>query len=468
MQNNKKSWLILIAVGLFTFMSTLDSSIINIALPTISKELNIPMNEATWSVSIYLIAVSGLLIFFGRLGDIFGKIKVFKIGTVIFTLGSLLAGFNFGIYFLLFSRFIQAIGAAMTMSNSFGITTESFPLQLRARAMSFIGIFVSLGAVTGPGLGGLILQFLPWSYIFWINVPIGIFAILMGQKLFPKAKPIEQVPPIDYLGTILFFFSIVSIFLGIEIGQVQGFANLITISLLIIGLILLIIFIIQENRIKIPLIELKIFKNQLFSISLISALLIFTTNFFANIIMPFYLQNYLGWDPGFAGLVLMAFPATMLIFSPIGGYLGDYFNKEKITAIGIAIVVIAQLCYTTLDYHSSFILIVGITALNAMGSTLFQSSNNALVMSSVDKQYFGVAGSINALARNLGMISGISIATITLFTSMSRQAGKHVTDYLPEHPEYFLNGMHLAFYISSILALITLCLVSYRLFKLKK
>ncbi|MDR1567230.1 MAG: MFS transporter [Streptococcaceae bacterium] len=463
MKNNRKSWLILVAVGLFTFMSTLDSSIINIALPTIAKQLKIPMNEATWSVSTYLIVVSGLLIFFGRLGDIFGKIKIFKIGTVIFTLGSLLAGINLGIYFLLFARFIQAVGAAMTMSNSFGITTESFPADKRARAMSFIGVFVSLGAVTGPGLGGLILQFLPWSYIFWINVPIGLFAMLMGEKLFPKTAKLSQTPEIDYLGTLLFFLAIISLFLGVELGQISGFDTPPVIILSVASLGLLALFIIQENKTRVPLIQLSLFKNQLFSISLTAACFIFMTNFFANIIMPFYLQSYLGWEAGFAGLILMSFPATMLIISPIGGYLGDKFNKEKITAVGIVIVVISQLGYTRLDYRSSVWLIVLLTVLNALGTTLFQSSNNALIMNSVEKQYLGVAGSINALARNLGMISGISLATIVLFMSMSKQVGRRVTDYLPNHPEYFLKAMQLAFYLSTVLAIITLCLVSFRL-----
>ncbi|MDR1567229.1 MAG: MFS transporter [Streptococcaceae bacterium] len=465
MENNNKNWFILVAIGLFTFMSALDSSIINIALPTIAKQLHIPMNEATWSVSIYLIVISGLLIFFGRLGDIFGKIKIFRIGTLVFTVGSLLAGFGFGIYFLLFARFVQAVGAAMTTSNSLGITTESFPPKLRARALSFLGVFASLGAVTGPGLGGLILQFLPWSYIFWINVPIGIFAMLMGEKLFPKNPPAKATLAIDYFGTAVFFLTIISLFLGIEIGQIKGFSNSLVLALISLSFVLLALFIWQERRIATPLIHLNIFKNQLFTISLIAACLIYMTNFFANIIMPFYLQNFLGWSPGLAGLLLMSFPITMLIVSPIGGFLGDKFDKEKVTAIGITIVVIAQLGYTLLGYHATFLTVAIVTVLNATGSTLFQASNSALVMEEVDKKYLGIAGSINALARNIGMISGITLASIVLFMSISHQADKHVNDYLPSHPEYFLNAMRLAFYISTALAFVTLITVAWRLVK---
>lgn len=159
-QNGLKLWLSMTAVGLFTFMSTLDASIVNIALPVMSKEMNIPMNQATWTVSIYLIVISGLLALFGNLGDQLGKIKIFRIGTIVFTLGSVLAGIDLGLPFLLFARFVQAVGASMTMSNSFGITTTLAPQNLRGRAMSFIAAWVSLGSILGPALGGLLLQHL--------------------------------------------------------------------------------------------------------------------------------------------------------------------------------------------------------------------------------------------------------------------------------------------------------------------
>ncbi|MDR0885302.1 MAG: MFS transporter [Clostridiales Family XIII bacterium] len=470
-------WMILVALGLFTFMSTLDSSIVNIALPTLSRELGVATSHATWTVAIYLITISGLLILFGRLGDIYGKIRIFKIGTYIFTLGSLLAGINMtrfglGLQFLLFARVVQAIGGAMTMSNSFGITTETFPVRVRARAMSYIGIFVSLGSVTGPGVGGLILQVLPWSYIFWINVPIGIFAIVMGQRLFPKTpkvpKESKMSKQIDYLGTLLFFLTIVCLFLGVELGQTMGFAHYTVISLIVASVIFFILFLYQETRMhetpeQAPIIELTMFKNQLFSLSLIAAMCIFICNFFAAIIMPFYLQNYLGWSPGKAGMIMMVFPITMLIISPIGGYLGDHFNKELVTAIGIAIVVASQLGYTRFHAGSSIFTLCAFTALNALGSSLFQSSNNAIIMGSVEKKYLGIAGSINALARNLGMISGITIATTILFFSMSKLVGHRVNTYLHEQPEIFLTSMHVAFYVSLGIALMTLCLVLYRL-----
>ncbi|MDR0311327.1 MAG: MFS transporter [Acidobacteriota bacterium] len=478
--SGRRRWLILVAIGSFNFMATLVASIVNIALPTLSRELRVPMDHVTWIVLIYLIAVSGLLIFFGRLGDLIGKIRVFRAGTVIFTLGSLLAGFDFGFWFLIFARFVQAWGAAMTMSNSFGIITSVFPPRNRTRAMAAIGIFVSLGAVTGPGLGGLILQFLPWGYIFWINVPAGLFAIVMGAKLFPKSKPLAGIQlrnlrhDLDWTGAALFFCAISFLFLGVEIGQNKGFIHSAVIGFVVGAIMLGISFIVVEFRLcgKLdagqksvpPLIDLHIFRNRLFSISLIAGLFMFTTNFFANIIMPFYLQNLRGWTPGHAGLVMMAFPITMIIVGPIAGWMGDYANKEIITAVGITLVAISQFAYTLLDERTSIFALVAVTVLNAGGTAIFQSPNNALVMSTVEKRYLGVAGSINALARNLGMVTGISLATVALFTTMSARLGQRVIHYVEDRPDAFLSGMHTSFYISFGLSLVTLCVVGLRLF----
>lgn len=193
-QIQKHRWWILVAVCLFTFMSTLDGSIVNIALPVMSKDLAIPMNQAEWVVSIYLIVICALLLLFGKLGDIYGKIRVFKIGSLLFIIGSLLSGFSVGLPFLLIARSIQAVGAAMTMSTNNGIITEVFPFKERGRALGMIGSFVALGSIAGPGIGGLILAHLSWGYIFWINVPVGILAMILGAMILPKDVTTTQQP----------------------------------------------------------------------------------------------------------------------------------------------------------------------------------------------------------------------------------------------------------------------------------
>lgn len=177
----KKRWMILIVLYLFTFMSTLDGSIVNIALPVLSRTLNLPVAQIEWVTTVYLMAICTAILFFGKLGDMVGKIKIFKIGTIVFILGSLLCGLSHSLPMLLISRIIQALGASMTMANSQGIVTDIFPSTERGKALGLIGTFVSLGSIAGPSLGGIIVSSLGWPYIFWVNVPIGLVAVVLAQ-----------------------------------------------------------------------------------------------------------------------------------------------------------------------------------------------------------------------------------------------------------------------------------------------
>lgn len=177
----KKRWMILIVLNLFTFMSTLDGSIVNIALPVLSRTLNLPVAQIEWVTTAYLMAICAAILFFGKLGDMVGKIKIFKIGTIVFILGSLLCGLSHSLPMLLISRIIQALGASMTMANSQGIVTDIFPSTERGKALGLIGTFVSLGSIAGPSLGGIIVSSLGWPYIFWVNVPIGLVAVVLAQ-----------------------------------------------------------------------------------------------------------------------------------------------------------------------------------------------------------------------------------------------------------------------------------------------
>ncbi|MCM0583313.1 MFS transporter [Weissella diestrammenae] len=460
--STRRIWLVLLAIGMFTFMSTLDSSIINIALPVISKDLNIPMNQATWSVSIYLIMISGLLTLFGNLGDQMGKIRIFKWGTYVFTFGSMLAGINLGLPFLLFARVVQAIGAAMTMSNSFGISTTIAPQKMRARAMATIAMFVSLGAIAGPAVGGLILSILPWSYIFWINVPLGIVTIILGAFLFPASEGSEEPLSVDWVGVALLFFLITTFFVGLNIGQENGFFSMLPILSYGLTLLLLMGFIYWEQRVSKPLLDLSIFKIKLFTLSILTSFLVFASGFFINVLLPFYLQNLRGVAPGEAGLYMMAYPAAMLIGAPISGAVADKFDRENVTLFALTGITIGMAGWLFIDAHSPLFMVVILGAWTGLGTAFFNSPNNAITMSNAPAAQLGVAGSLNALARNLGMVSGTTAVTTALYLSMSQQIGHQVVTYPVGKPEVFVQGMHFAMVFGLLLVIIAWLLTAYR------
>lgn len=461
---SKNRWLVLVAIGLFTFMSTLDGSIVNIALPVMSKDMHIPMNQAEWIVSIYLMTVCACLPLFGKVGDSIGKIKIFRIGTITFVLGSLLCGVFHTFELILLSRVIQAIGASMTMSTNTGIITEVFPLSERGRALGMIGAFVSLGSIMGPGLGGVILAQFSWEYIFLINVPIGILTILLGQKVLPKDST-KSGTKIDFIGFILFATIILTLFGGIFIGQELGYTHTLPILLIIIALITMVIFYRIETKKNNPLIQFSLFKNKVFTLSLLTASMIFVTNFFTNVVIPFYLQNTRGYSASFAGILMMVVPFTMIIGSPVSGYITDKVGAKLLTFVGLILITISQLLYLTLGEQTSLIFFIFASIFVGLGNALFQAPNNTLVMSNVEKKDLGVAGSLNSLARNLGMVVGISLSTTILYAAMSQHYGQRIKTYIAGRPDVFIYGMHAVYITSFVICFIATILTGIRFFK---
>ncbi|MCI1858355.1 MAG: MFS transporter [Sporolactobacillus sp.] len=453
--------MILITVNLFTFMSTLDASIVNVALPEISRDLKLPIASSQWIVTIYLMVICVFILLFGRLGDMYGKIKMYQIGTALFIVGSMISGIGLSFLLLLLGRTVQAVGASMTMANNFGIATEIFPPSERGRALGLIGTFVSLGSITGPGIGGLVVSALSWNYIFWINVPIGLVVMFVGWRLLPR--DINKLRGhLDKTGTFVFGFFIISLFAGLLLGQHWGYGDWRIVTFLLLAGLLFLIFVEIEGHIEEPMLQLRLFKNGLFTIGILCAFLVFASNFCFNIIAPFYTQSIMHLSARDSGLLLMLFPVMMAIIAPLSGAISDKIGSEILTFIGLLILVVAQIGLGYLNAHSSLPYVGLLIALLGAGSGTFQSPNNSLVMSVVPKQQLGSAGSVNALVRNLGMISGITFATTLLFTCMSAVAGKRVTGLIPGRPDIFLYGMHRVFLASAAICMVCAVITGFR------
>lgn len=243
-------WTILFIVLMSTFMSTLDGSIVNVALPKMATALKVTTASIQLVVTSYLIIIAGTVLIFGKLGDMFGKSKMFKFGVGLFTLGSLFCGITNSFPILIIARVVQAIGAAGTMANNQGIITETFPQNERGKALGFLGTSVALGSLVGPGIGGFIVGAFSWEFIFLINVPIGIIALFFARKLLPKDKKRIQ-GKLDGVGAALFMLTVVPLFLSLEEGLSLGFTNSIILLGFTVAIISFILFIIVEKKKKI-------------------------------------------------------------------------------------------------------------------------------------------------------------------------------------------------------------------------
>ncbi|MBU3158720.1 MFS transporter [Clostridium frigoris] len=464
--NFKNRWVILFIVVMVTFMCTLDSSIVNVALPVMAKSLNVTTAGIQLVVTSYLIVISAAILVFGKLGDMLGKTKVFKFGIALFTMGSLFCGITSSLTVLIIARVIQAIGAAATMANSQGIITGVFPANERGRALGITGTFVALGAMVGPGLGGFIVDAFSWEYIFLINIPIGIITLFYGFKILPKSNKTQKIK-LDGYGALLFAFTIIPLFVALGKGQEIGFTQPIILIGFLISSVSFILFIFVEKKRKDPLLDLKIFENKLFSLSIFCGFISFVALFCSVIIQPFFLQDVLRYSPAFTGLILMVSPLILSVVAPLSGHLSDKIGSEILTFIGLAINSVGLLLMSTLNEQTSLMSMVFYIAVMTIGNGLFQSPNNSLVMSTVPKDKLGIAGSINGLVRNLGMVCGIALSTALLYNRMSYKIGHRVTNYIVGRNDAFIYGMRSVYIVAAIICLIGAILTFLRLYTSK-
>ncbi len=465
--HTSKRWSILLIIVLSIFMSALDGSIVNVALPTMANSLGVTSAAIAWVVSVYLIAISATMLLFGRLGDILGKTVIFLFGIALFSLGSLLCGVTYSLGVLLIARVIQAIGAAGMMANSQGIITQVFPAEERGRALGLSGTFVALGSLAGPSLGGMIVAYTSWEYIFWINVPVGIIVFILGIKLLPRSVK-RQDEKVDLLGAILFIITIVLLFTAL--GQIQniGFKSPVIWVCLLITIVLFIFFLVVENKSQMPLLELKLFRNKWFSVSIICGFISFVAIFCSNIVMPFYLQDILPFTPGQAGAFLSIYPLVLALTAPVSGYLSDKIGSEILTLVGLTLTSLGLFLMSTLNEHPSYVAMGIFVAIMSLGNGLFQSPNTSLIMSTLPKNKLGIGGGINAFVRNLGMICGITLATTLLYGCMSSKLGYRVTDFVEGESGVFIFGMRVVYVSAAAVCLVGVIITAFRLFSRRK
>lgn len=454
---SKHNILTLFATSFMSFMQLLDASIVNVAIPSLTKDLHVPMNRAEWIVSVYLIMICMLLLFWGRMADQIGYIKIFQMGTIFFTIGSLICAMSLSLYILLFGRIVQGLGASMSMATNIGIIAMIFPMSQRGRAYGINSIIAQLGNISGPGLGGLVLSVLSWHWIFIINIPIGIIVYIYGRFMFSRENRRVKTVSYDWIGLITYAVAIATFFVSIFMGQDIGFSNRAVILTFIISLVFWIGFFYAEKHIKSPLINFKIFKISRLTLSLISALIVFSIGYYANVIMPFYLTDFRSLSTSLTGLIMMAIPFANVIAAPIAGYFTDKYNAASVSIVNLFIYAIPIIFLMRVSKTDSLIVFTFMLLFLGIGNGGFQ--NNPMIMGYAPQEYQGIAGSLAALFRNLGMGIGVSIATTSLYYGMSLKAGKQIAYYPTAHPSWFLSGMHFAYLTALVLLIVAIILV---------
>lgn len=448
---NHNKWRVLVIVLIGSFMTTLDINIVNVALPKMSRSLSVGINDIQWIVTSYLIVVSSLVLIFGRIADIIGKKKIYQNGFLVFSFGSLLCALSNNMPFLLVSRIIQGIGASMMMSCNFGIITLCFPQNERGRAVGILGTIVAIGTMAGPTLGGFLVSLFSWQSIFYINIPIGITAYIAGSRILPKEKANINIKTFDIIGAVLLSTSILPLFYALLSGEDIGWTSPLIIICLILFLFSFSCFVFTEKHSLEPMVDLKLFKNKLFSEGIFCAFISYEIIYFTNILQPFYLQHVLNMSPGKAGLLMTVYPLTAAIFAPLSGYISDKIGYKLPCLLGLIATGLGIYSMSFLTQNSNNVNIMLRMCLLGLGYGMFQSPNTAGVMSSVPKNKLGITGSLNSLTRTLGMTFGISLSTALFYNIINLKLGYVSSGNIPAN--IFIYSMSLVYKIGAILTL---------------
>jgi EmrB/QacA subfamily drug resistance transporter len=403
-----RKWYVMAAVAMGIFLATIDGSIVNVALPTLVRELGADFSTVQWVVLAYLLALATLLLSMGRLGDMVGKKPVYTTGFVVFTLGSVLCGLAPTVYWLIGFRVVQAIGAAMVLALGLAIVTEAFPPSERGKALGLSGTVVSIGIVVGPTVGGLLIDSLSWHWIFFVNLPVGIVGTLLALRYVPAFKPAGR-QRFDFPGAASLFAGLLALLLALTSGQGVGFGEARVWILFAASVLFLVAFVVLERRSSQPMIDLSLFRNRLFSINLVSGLLVFVCMGGTIILMPFFLENVLGYDTRQVGLLMATVPVALGVVSPLAGALSDRVGTRPITVVGLAILLFGFYALSTLDAQTTPLGYVLRFLPVGVGIGIFQSPNNSAVMGAVPRQRLGIASGLLSVTRTLGQTTGIAL-----------------------------------------------------------
>ncbi len=445
---------LIIIVGIGTFMGALDSSIVNISLPSISNYFNISLTTVEWVVLSYLIVISSLLLAYGRLGDLYGHKRIYLIGFIIFTIGSLSCALSPTILILILSRALQAVGAGMLMSMGSAIITINTPSKDRGKYLGFNAIAVSVALSAGPVIGGFLTSYFGWQSIFFINIPIGIIGFFWAMAILPFTRGDESLP-FDFMGAIFLFLGLVGIIFPLSLIETLGWKNITTISSLLAGIIFLVIFFILEKKIKHPMLDLSLFKNRLFFMSNLALLLNYMSQFTVTFILPFYLIQLRNLPPGKAGLILIANPIVVMIIAPIAGCISDRIDSRYISSSGMVFTSLGLFLLSTLKADTNVFLIIIFLAIIGFGIGIFQTPNNSAIMGAVPHNRRGIASSMIATMRNLGMVFGVALSG-TLFSSRQIYLKKILSQKglggIELNNQAFIGSLKFTFIVGSLLA----------------
>ena len=439
--NSTSKEAVLLVATMASFLFPFMGSSVNIALPSIGRELSLDAVTLSWIATAYILASATLLVPFGRIADIYGRKRLFTYGIIIFTICSLLSGIANSAAMLISFRALQGIGGALIAGTGVALLTSVYPADKTGKALGINVAATYAGLSLGPVLGGVLTQQLGWRSVFLINVPLGLVVIgvilwkLKGDWAEAKGEKF------DLAGSLIYSLALVALVYGFTV-----LPEMLGVWLIVAGIVGLSAFVRWELKTRSPVLDMNLFRNsRVFAFSNLAALINYSATFAVGFLISLYLQYIKGFEPQTAGLILVTMPAVQAIFSPVAGRLSDRIEPRILASAGMALTTAGLVLFIFLNGETSLEFVVASLILIGLGFALFSSPNTNAVMSSAPKRAYGVASATLATMRQVGMVFSMGIAMLMFALYMGR------VQITPESYPFFLESIRVVFIIFAVL-----------------
>lgn len=462
-QSQMNRWVVLALAASSSFITTLDGSIVNIGLPLIARTFHVGVSGAIeWVIIGYLVIIAAVLLTFGRLADMVGRRPIFLTGLVVFVLGSALCGMAPSLGLLILARLFQGLGGALIFSVNVAMITSAFYNRERGLALGLNAVVVSLGVALGPTIGGIIIQYLSWRWIFYVNVPICLLVLAIGYIVYQERRPAwGERGRFDPWGATLLAIGFAALTLGLSFGEEWGWASPGTLSAFGVSLVMLVVAVSVERRVEHPILDLHLITNRTFAMANISFMLCMMALFAPGFILPFYFEQLRGFSTIHTGLMLTPLPLSLAVAAPLSGSLADRVGSRWLSPIGLAIACLGLVFLSQLSAQSSTWDVIWRLALTGFGQGLFQSPNTRTMMGAAPRDAQGEASGLLATGRVIGQSTSVAL-TGSVFTALgAATAGTLLTapgsqSLTPAHlfalQSTFVSGFHASLLVCALFA----------------
>lgn len=458
-------WKVLLCTSFGVFFAVISGDTLIMALPTVMRDLELEVELASWIVMVYLIVITICVPLIGRTGDIFGRKKLYLYGYIIFTIGSLLCALSVTSYQLLSFRIVQSIGGALILANNIPLIVDAFPKKEMGKAMGLTALNGSSAYLLAPVIGGILLEIGDWHAIFLINIPVGIIGFYFAYKVIEDSDQVRDKQRVDWIGTLLFSVAMLTLLFGIMIGGFNGLSDGKVIYLFIVATFAVILLFLFESRIRHPMLDIELLKSRWLAFGYASVLLNGITRGTVTFLLIIYLQVIRKVPPLETGLLFLPYLFSLMIFSPLGGWLADKYGGKNLSTIGLLICSVGLFGLSGITEYTPIFNILLFMSIFGVGIALFLSPSTSSIMKVVPENRRGIAAGIRTMSNNAGNAISIAMSMAILAYSIPRDSlrnliiGKSVEVI---YTSQFVAGLRGAFIITLIISLIAAGLSHFR------